>query len=87
MSTRELAELPFPQSARIWLDSRKNINDSKHSTKFMYLCYIKALEKFFGDRKLSECASELRPRRANIPQQINLRTPHLLAIDSAFTQG
>jgi len=40
----------------IWLDSRKNISDREHSTRFMYECYIKALTKFFGGMRLEECA-------------------------------
>lgn len=56
MAPGELCHLPFPQAAAIWLDSRKNINDGQHSTRFMYEQYIKALGKFFGNAPLETLA-------------------------------
>jgi integrase len=56
MDPAVLGKLPFGQAAAIWLDSRKNINDGHHSTRFMYEQYIKALKKFFGNATLETLA-------------------------------
>jgi integrase len=56
MKIADYPRMPFPEAAEAWLASRKNICNGKHSTRFMYECYIKALTKFFGSRTLEKCA-------------------------------
>jgi integrase len=58
MFSKNFAQMKFPEAAEQWLASRNKINGGEHSTRFMYTCYIKALTRFFADKRLDHITSE-----------------------------